>query len=228
MEIRSVLPKSISASSVFYTGFIISFLGSLPPGTVNIITIEIAGTDGYYSALSFAAGCAIAELICVKACLLLMVKVVRLSFFTRTVQWLSFLVMATLSFTSFRTVFNETTINPIHLLNDNISSLFIAGLIMMIINPVQVPFWLGWTTILVERKIPLHQSAESLNYIMGIALGSLIASALFIGMGQLLSPLLIKKQSFFHFLFGCTFAAMAILQLWRIRTKKAGNKKREL
>jgi len=220
MEIRSGLSKSISAPSVFYTGFLISFLGSLPPGTTNVLTMEIAGVGNYSSALFFALGCAMAELICVKACLLLMMKIVRLSFFIRTIQWVSFIFMATLSFASFRSSLSETTVNPIHLFNDHTGSSFVAGFIVMIVNPVQVPFWLGWTTILIERKIPLHQTMESFYYLIGVALGSLVASVLFILMGQLLTPLLIKNQSLFHFLFGCTFAVMAVLQLWRIRTKR--------
>ena len=42
---------------VFFVGMLVSFLGCLPLGTLNIAAMQISITDGYGDALWFAAGC---------------------------------------------------------------------------------------------------------------------------------------------------------------------------
>ena len=51
---------------LFVTGLFISFLGALPMGTLNISSMQIAITDGYYPAVLFALGALLVEMIYVR------------------------------------------------------------------------------------------------------------------------------------------------------------------
>ncbi|MFN5477607.1 MAG: hypothetical protein ACK484_13545, partial [Sphingobacteriales bacterium] len=57
---------------LFVTGLFISFLGALPMGTLNISSMQIAITDGYYPAVLFALGALLVEMIYVRMTLVAM------------------------------------------------------------------------------------------------------------------------------------------------------------
>jgi len=43
-------------AKIFFTGMFISFLGSLPLGTLNVAAMQIGITDGYIAAILFSLG----------------------------------------------------------------------------------------------------------------------------------------------------------------------------
>lgn len=214
--------KVTVTSSSLYAGFLISFLGSLPPGTTNIILVEIAGADGLYAAAMFALGGVLAELICVKLCLMIMRRAMHLSIVAKSIQWLSLIFLALLAIAYFILSFHDAAADDVSTLFSRPGSPFPAGFFMMLINPVQLPFWLGWTTIVVGRKSVNFHSHDELFYLSGIALGSLLASALFIFVGHLIASFLASHRTPIRFMLAFTFTMMTLLQarrMWRGRVK---------
>jgi threonine/homoserine/homoserine lactone efflux protein len=205
------LAKLKNHRSPFYAGFVISFLGSLPPGTVNVLLVQIAGSQHFSSACWFALGSVMAELVCVKVCLTLMNKVMKLSIITRLLQWLSLLVLVVLAIVSFiRFSTDEISFGVTSVFHGK--SPLLWGFVFMIINPVQIPFWMGWTSVLFENKILTLNAKEDHFYMIGIGSGSVLASVLFIAAGHSISFWLFTHQRLVHFLFGCLFITMALLQ----------------
>jgi hypothetical protein len=51
---------------IFFTGMLISFLGSLPLGTLNVAAMQIGITDGYTAAILFSLGSLLVEMIYVR------------------------------------------------------------------------------------------------------------------------------------------------------------------
>ena len=51
---------------IFLTGMLVSFLGSLPLGTLNVAAMQISVSDGIYAAMLFSAGSLLAEIIYVR------------------------------------------------------------------------------------------------------------------------------------------------------------------
>jgi threonine/homoserine/homoserine lactone efflux protein len=200
--------------SLLYAGFLISFVGSLPPGTTNLILIDIAGGNTV-NAISFAIGCFVAELLCVKFCLMIIHGAYRLRFLQKIIQWLSLALLILLSFASFMISTSFLSAAAAILLPDS-KSPFVIGFLIMIFNPVQIPFWTGWTLIVVERRSATLDFSEQLMYLLGIGVGSLLASAAFIFAGDYLSGFLQRHQQVLHFILGCTFGVMAIIQAKRI------------
>jgi threonine/homoserine/homoserine lactone efflux protein len=207
---------------IFHTGFLVSFLASLPPGMTNVVTLQLAMLGDYVKASSFALGVVAAEVIYAKICSSLVSRMLKFEFIVTMLQWLVFLIfvaMAVMSFLSIKTSVHNTE----HLLQRDISP-FILGFFLMAINPVQIPFWIGWITILTEKKIFVSGPYADLNFVLGVGLGSLAASAIFIASGQLLFSFLDIKKTVMHFTFGCIFGVMAVMQAVRLFLERSGHK----
>jgi len=193
--------------SLLSWGFLVSFLGSLPPGTTNVLMVQLAATKGYLVSLWFAAGCLLAEVVCVSVCLLVMDKISQSKKLSRSLEWASLIVIVWLIVASFT---RTSLVIPPHI------PPFFFGFIVMILNPVQLPFWFGWTTILTQRKILVPSKKNAVLYVGGIALGSALASALFIAGGRAITDWMSGKEKMIQWLFGSIFVIIAIIQLCKI------------
>ena len=192
----------------FYAGFIVSFIASLPPGMVNVVMVELAVTRGYAHALWFTLGTLVIEIIVVKICLTLMQRMLHLNKINRILQVVTIVTMAALSVASFVAASDESGDSTMFIENSRVP--FVLGMITMAMNPGLLPFWFGWTAVLVERKL-IDTGHRQLVYISGIALGSLLADAIFITSGGLLFSSLTLNGHVFYFVFGCLFLVMTIV-----------------
>jgi threonine/homoserine/homoserine lactone efflux protein len=64
-----------------------------------------------------------------------------------------------------------------------IKSSFVLGLLLSALNPLQFPFWMGWNTYLLDRKILNNNFNSYFFYMFGIGLGTLTGLMLFIFLG---------------------------------------------
>ena len=198
--------------SVLFWGFLVSFLGSLPPGTTNILMIQLAATHGYELAIWFAAGCMIAEILCVSLCVTIMDRITQSPMLMRSLEWVSMLVIIWIVTSSFSPLKGIAFMN----IPEGRPETLLFGLVIMAINPVQLPFWVGWTTILMQRKILKPVRSDNLQYITGIAAGSIVASGLFIAGGHAITQWISGKETLIHWIFGLTFVVIALIQLKKI------------
>lgn len=208
-----MLPLSSSITpgkNIFFTGFLISFLASLPPGMTNIMTVRLAMTGDYISASWFALGILTAEIMYAKLCSVVINQMSRIGFIVKILQGIVLLVFVAMATMSFIASGKEAVHGTAKLIGSDLSP-FIFGFLLMAINPVQIPFWLGWTTILLEKRILTSNQHGHISYLLGVGLGSLMASAIFIASGQFLFSFLILKERAVHFIFGSVFAIMAIM-----------------
>jgi threonine/homoserine/homoserine lactone efflux protein len=199
---------------VFITGLFISFLGALPLGTLNIAAMQIAVTDGISPALWFSVGALLVEIIYVRLSLVAMDWVRRQQRLFRWLEILTLLIMVALAIASF-----VAATRPQGAQNVILSSTlprFLLGVLMSAINPVQIPFWFGWSTVLFTKKI-LQPDATHYNlYILGIGLGTFMGNGVFIFSGRVLVDLLNRNSSILHWCIGAIFALTALIQAWRM------------
>jgi threonine/homoserine/homoserine lactone efflux protein len=91
---------------------------------------------------------------------------------------------------------------------------------MCAVNPVQIPFWFGWSTVLFTKKVLLPKNSHYNLYIIGIGIGTLIGNCVFIFGGQLIAEKLKSNQNILNWVIGGIFTVTALIQIWRIATKK--------
>ena len=91
---------------------------------------------------------------------------------------------------------------------------------MSALNPVQIPFWFGWSTVLFTKKILLPRSDHYNTYIIGIGLGTFAGNLIFIYGGRLIADKINNNQHVLNWVIGSIFAITALIQIWRMVKKK--------
>lgn len=195
---------------IFFTGMFISFLGSLPLGTLNVAAAQISLSDGLLPALYFILGALIAEILYVRLSLIAMDWVRRQARLLRMLEWVTLFIVLALSLSSFYAA-SHPQVEKNVILSASIHR-FWLGLIMSALNPVQIPFWFGWSTVLFTKKILKPIPSHYNLYVSGIALGTILGSLVFVFGGRLLGEYLDGNSPVLHWVVGGIFALTALLQ----------------
>lgn len=203
---------------IFFTGMLVSFLGTLPLGTLNIAAMQIAIADTIYNALLFSLGALTAEMIYVRISLVAMDWVRKQEKIFKLLEWFTLFIIIALAVASFIAASNPYE-NKNIILNNNLPS-YILGLTMSAVNPMQIPFWFGWSTILFSKKVLLPHTTHYNFYTIGIGIGTLLGNCIFIFGGRLIASKIQNNQSAVNYTIAGIFVVTAIIQLWRMFIKK--------
>jgi threonine/homoserine/homoserine lactone efflux protein len=203
---------------IFITGMLVSFLGSLPLGTLNVAALQISVTDGLRPAFLFATGSLLVEIIYVRLSLVGMDWVRKQEKLFKALEWITLLIVLALAISSFYAALVPSVKENV-ILSSTLPR-FWLGVSMSALNPVQIPFWFGWSTVLLAKKILLPQNSQYNVYITGIGLGTLAGNSVFIFGGQLAADSLSTKQHILDWAIGSVFFITACIQAWRIYVKK--------
>ena len=82
-------------------GMLVSFLGSLPLGTLNIAAMQISVSEGISSAIMFSAGSLFVEIIYVRLSLVAMDWIRKQEKLFRILEWVTLLIVVALAISSF-------------------------------------------------------------------------------------------------------------------------------
>jgi threonine/homoserine/homoserine lactone efflux protein len=203
---------------IFFTGMFISFLGSLPLGTLNIAVMQISISDGIKAAFFFAAGSLISEIIYVRISLVAMDWVRKQQKLFRILEWVTLGIVIALALSSFYAATHSSEEKNIILSSD--VHPFLLGLIMCALNPVQIPFWFGWSTVLFTKKILQPKNSHYNSYITGIGLGTMLGNCVFVFGGKLIGNKLNNNQDILNWVIGGIFAVTALVQVIKMFSKK--------
>lgn len=206
---------------IFLTGMLVSFLGSLPLGTLNIAAMQISISDGYTKALLFSAGSLLVEIIYVRLSLVAMDWIRKQEKIFRILEWVTLLIVIALAISSFYAALHPSVEKNIVL--DSPLPKFVLGLTMSAVNPVQIPFWFGWSTVLFTKKVLLPRNDHYNLYIIGIGLGTLIGNCVFIFGGQLIASKIKNNQHVLSWVIGGIFTITALIQIWKMVRKKSAS-----
>jgi threonine/homoserine/homoserine lactone efflux protein len=203
---------------ILFTGMLVSFIGSLPLGTLNVAAMQISVTDGVTSALLFSLGSLIVEIIYVRLSLVAMDWIRKQEKLFRILEWITLLIVSALAVSSFYAALNPGTHENV-VLSSTLPK-FLLGVVMCAVNPVQIPFWFGWSTVLFTKKVLLPRQDHYNSYILGIGLGTFLGNLIFIFGGRLIADKINNNQHILNWVIGGIFAVTAIIQIWRIARKK--------
>lgn len=203
---------------IFSTGMLISFLGSLPLGTLNIAAMQISISDGYKAAILFSVGSLLVEMIYVRLSLIGIDWIRKQEKLFKILEWVTLLIVVALALSSFYAALHPSTKKNI-ILSSTLPK-FVLGVTMCAVNPVQIPFWFGWSTVLFTKKILLPKSSHYNLYILGIGIGTLLGNFVFIFGGKFIVDKLNANEHVLSWIIGGIFAITAIIQLYKIVKKK--------
>ena len=203
---------------IFATGLVISFLGTLPLGTLNIAAMQISITDGITPAMYFVLGALMVEVIYVRVSLVAMNWVISHKNLFRWLEWISIVIILALAISSFIAAFDPEVKKNV-LLSGGIHR-FWLGVLMSALNPVQIPFWFGWSTVLFTKKVLEHKDSQYNVYIAGIGSGTFVGNLVFILGGRFIVDTLNANQKVLHWIIGGIFLITAIILTIKVLRKK--------
>jgi len=203
---------------IFFSGLLISFLGALPLGTLNIAAMQISASEGMQDAIYFSLGALLVEMVYVRISLVAMDWVRRRRQLFKWLEWISILIIFALSITSFVASTKHSGGKNI-ILSSGLPK-FLLGATMSAVNPVQIPFWFGWSTVLFSKKILLPGNRQYNFYIAGIGIGTFTGNAVFILGGRLVVDKLNANNQILNLTTGGIFALTAVIMLWKMLVKK--------
>lgn len=203
---------------IFITGLFISFLGTLPLGTMNIAAMQISVTDGLRPALYFSMGVLLVEIAYVRLSLVAMNWIRKQQRLFKILEWITLAIIVALAVSSFIAAADPAVKKNVVL--SNTIHRFWLGAMMSALNPVQIPFWFGWSTVLFTKKVLLPRNTHYNTYIAGIGIGTFAGMCLFVFGGRLLVDKLNSSQHVISWVVGGIFALTAVLQAWRMFKKK--------
>jgi threonine/homoserine/homoserine lactone efflux protein len=203
---------------IFLTGMLVSFLGSLPLGTLNIAAMQISVTDGVTAAMLFSLGSLLVEIIYVRISLVAIDWIRKQDKILKILEYVTLLIVVALAASSFYAATHPGLEKNV-VLSSSLPK-FLLGMLMCAVNPVQIPFWFGWSTVLFTKKVLKARSDHYNSYIIGIGLGTFIGNCIFIFGGLLIANKITNNQHIMNWVIGGIFALTAILQLWKILKHK--------
>jgi hypothetical protein len=201
-------------SRLFFWAMSISFLGTLPLGTLNLSVANYAFLGNSSGAIGFSVAAIAVEMLLVWVALMVIRRLERLALFLKLFNIVSTGVLLFLAFSSllaawemqaFRAVLPLPFVHPVA-----------AGAILSLTNPLHLPFWMGWTTVLRSKKILNDESGSYPTFIGAIGLGTGSAFWLYGTAGSYLIRLLGSRQVLLNWVVGIALLITALVQLYKI------------
>jgi len=154
----------------FMIAFIFSFIGSIPPGAINITVIQYTLEKKIKAALRFSAASALVEFPYVIIAIYFSEMLLSSDTIMNNIKLISVLVMFSLAFLN-----TYGYLNPSHSVGNSNSMGFRKGLVISIFNPMAIPFWIGVTAYLMDQKwVKIETTNEILCYAFGVSIGTFL------------------------------------------------------
>lgn len=190
-------------------GFLISFVGSIPLGYLNVIGYQIYAKNGLQSTLAYLFGVVIVEAIVIYSTLKFANFLALQKSWIKRIDVFSILFLLVLG-TSF--FLQSTSSDANGALFSRLP--FFTGLILSSLNFIQIPFWMGWNLYLAGNKYISIDKPFYYFYIFGTVFGTFFGMlGLILGLSYLSQNNLILNAMIISKAIPILFFGMAIFQI---------------
>jgi len=208
----------IEILKVFFIGSLISFLGQLPLGNMNLTATQLSVQENYRNAWKYGLGIVLVEIIYLRLALTGMDWVVEHKVLFTIMGWLTVVVFIALGILAFVMARKQTSAKKGLLLNNKMNR-FLLGVVVSGINPAQIPFWFLWSTQLLNSKVILPTTGQFNLFTAGAGLGSLAGLAVYIHGGKWIITKLKTSNKGLNIFMGIVFILAGFLQLYNMLFK---------
>jgi len=204
---------------VFFIGALISFLGQLPLGNMNLTATQISVQENFKSAWKYGIGIVIVEIIYLRLALTGMDWVVEHKQLFAIMGWITVVMFIGLGIMAFVIARKQTSAKKGMLLNNKMDR-FLLGVVVSGINPAQIPFWFIWSTQLINSKALEPTTSQFNLFTAGAGLGSLAGLAVYIHGGKWIIEKLKTSNKKLNIFMGIVFILAGLFQLYNMLFKK--------
>lgn len=204
--------------NIFF-GFLVSFLGSLPLGYLNIIGVEVLSKLGINSLIFYLLGVIIVEAVVIYFTIIFANQLAENKKILKFIDFFAvffFLLLAYL----FYSHSNKTT-GESNYLNDYVHySPFLIGMVLCGLNFLQIPFWMGWNLYLLNAKSISLNKKLKLYYLLGTLVGTFLGMLMAIILLDSLSQEILNYSKYIvPIVIPLFFVALAVFQGFKVYKK---------
>jgi hypothetical protein len=150
-------------------GFLVSFLGSIPLGYLNVIGLDIYNSAGLSSTVFYLLG-----VICVEFCVIFLTlifanKLNNSKKLLKFIEFFSVLFMFVLAYVFYSSANSDS---EKAFFSDSGQNFFVAGILYSCLNFIQIPFWLSWNLYLLNNKYIEISNSRKYFYVFGTIAGT--------------------------------------------------------
>ena len=154
-----------------FVGFLVSFIGSIPLGYLNVIGFEIYIKLGMNSLVFFLFGVICVEMLVIYFTLIFAKQLVNNKKLMKFIDFFAVFFLLVIGY-SFYASANQTTEQQGVFEKYAMYSPFLIGVFLSGINFLQVPFWTGWNLYLINGNYISIVNKLKLYYIAGTLIGT--------------------------------------------------------
>jgi hypothetical protein len=152
-------------------GFIVSFVGSLPLGYLNIIGVEVFSKFGINSLVSYLLGVIVIEAIVIYFTVIFSNQLMNNKKLMKGIDFFAVFFLLLLAYL-FYTHSNQT-VKEHNYLEDYVQySPFLIGMVLCGLNFLQIPFWMAWNLYLMNANHISLAHKLKFHYIFGTLVGT--------------------------------------------------------
>jgi hypothetical protein len=152
-------------------GFIVSFVGSLPLGYLNIIGVEVFSKFGINSLVSYLLGVIVIEAVVIYFTVIFAKQLAENKKLMKSIDFFAVFFLLLLAYL-FYAHSNQTPEEHNYLEGYVQYSPFLIGMVLCGLNFLQIPFWMAWNLYLMNAKYISLGSKLKFHYIFGTLVGT--------------------------------------------------------
>jgi hypothetical protein len=159
-------------------GFLVSLVGSLPMGYINIVALKIFDTQGMPSLISFLLGVVTIEFFLILITLRSAKWLLSHNKVVKAAELLSILFVVLIALSFYMEPAESGSDISLHFLAAYPP--LILGLFLNALNLIQVPFWTGWNIYLIRAEMIDVKGRRKFAYVSGTSAGTFSGIMLFV------------------------------------------------
>ena len=160
-------------------GFLVSFIGSIPFGYLNVVGYKVYLKFGINETIWYLLGVISIEFFVIFFTLIFANKLISNQKLLRFIEGFSVIFMFALAYVFYSSSISET-INQSALEKYIKYSPYVVGIILSCFNFIQIPFWLSWNLYLLNGKYIKISKTRKYFYVFGTILGTFAGMLTFI------------------------------------------------
>lgn len=195
-------------------GIILSFIGSLPFGLINITTSKISIEKGVKAAMWFALGAASVEIIQAYLSITFASVIIKQQTVSEFFQWFSFCLFLGLSIYYFfftkskKIAHNEDQIKT--------GRLLLRGVTISALNFMVFPYWIFYYSYLKGQELLSFEFPFTIVFSLGVGLGTFLLLFLYASFGKKLISKYAVASKYINQIIGMIFLILASITFFQI------------
>lgn len=195
-------------------GIILSFIGSLPFGLINITTSKISIEKGVKAAIWFALGAASVEIIQAYLSITFASVIIKKQTVSEFFQWFSLCLFLGLSIYYFFFTKSEKTAHK----DEQIKTgrLLLNGVTISALNFMVFPYWIFYYSYLKGQELLSFEFPFTIVFSLGVGLGTFLLLFLYVSFGKKLISKYAIVSKYINKIIGLIFLILASITFFQI------------